>query len=89
MEIAYLDTAVTRNGERNPSKWTVRMNASLGRVQSNHPRPAQLLWSELLMEECFDETDEICALHQLSVKTQINYGTLRDEFQKSYTGDST
>ena len=35
------------------------------------------------MEECFHELDgEICALHQLSAKTGIDYGTLFDEFQK-------
>ena len=55
------------------------MNASLDQVmQSGRPRPAQLLRSELLMEECFDETLEICALHQLCAKTQIDYGTLFD-----------
>ena len=33
------------------------------------------------LQECFDETDEICALHQLSAKTGIDYGTLFEEFQ--------
>ena len=51
MEISYLDTDVTRSGERNPSKWTVRMNASLDQVMQGKPRPAQLLHSELIMEE--------------------------------------
>ena len=37
-----------------------RMNASLDQVIQGLARPAQLLRSELLMEECFDETDEIC-----------------------------
>ncbi len=45
-------------------------------------RPATLLKPELLMEECFDETDEICAIHQLSAKTGIDYETLFEEFQK-------
>ena len=82
-KISYLDTDVTRNGQRDPSKWTVRMEASLDQVmRSSRPRPAQLLRSELLMDECFDETDEICALHQLSAKTGIDYGTLFEEFQR-------
>ena len=34
------------------------------------------------MEECFEKSDEICALHQLSAKTGIDYGTLFEEFQK-------
>ena len=82
-KISYLDTTVTRDNQRDPSKWTVRMAASLNQVmRASRPRPAQLLRSELLMEECFHETDEICALHQLSAKTGIDYGTLFDEFQK-------
>ena len=82
MEISYLDTDVTRGGERNPSKWTVRANASLDQVMQGRARPAQLLKSELWLEECFHETVEICALHQLSAKTGIDYGTLCDEFKK-------
>ena len=60
------------------------MNASLDQVmQSPLPRPAQLLRSGLLMQECFHELHtEICALYQLSAKTGIDYGTLFDEFQK-------
>ena len=34
------------------------------------------------MDECFDETDEICAIHQLSAKTGIDYGTLFEDFQE-------
>ena len=61
----------------------MRMEAALAQVmRSSRPRPAQLLRSELLMEECFHETDESCTLHQLSAKTQIDYGTLFDAFQK-------
>ena len=50
-KISYLDTDVTKpDGERNPSKWTVRLNASLDQVmRATRPRPAQLLRSELLM----------------------------------------
>ena len=52
------------------------MEASLDQaMRTSRPRPAQLLRSELLMEECFHETEEICALHQLSAKTCIDYGT--------------
>ena len=58
------------------------MNASLDQVMQGRARPAQLLKSELLMDECFSETDEICALRQLSAKTGIDYGTLFEEFQK-------
>ena len=50
-KISFLDTNVDRAGERNPSKWTVRMNASLDQVMQGIPRPAQLLHSELIMKE--------------------------------------
>jgi hypothetical protein len=81
-KISYLDTEVAKNGERNPSQWTVRLNASLDQVMQGLARPATLLQPQLLMDECFDDTDEICALHQLAAKTDIDYGTLFEEFQK-------
>ena len=55
-KISYLDTDVTRPAnERNPSRWTVRLNASLDQVMQGLARPATLLRSDLLMDECFDE----------------------------------
>ena len=46
-KISYLDTDVVKHGARNPSRWTVRMNASLDQVMQGRARPAQLLRSEL------------------------------------------
>ena len=74
-KISFLDTNVDRAGERNPSRWTVRMNASLDQVLQGIPRPAQLLHSELIMKKALEETDEICALHQPVSYTHLTLPT--------------